>query len=82
MAALARAMMVGHRLLVLDEAFEGLAEALADRVASAVQRIQAEEHMTIIVAESRRASAELIATRFVGVERGEFENGVLTVSGI
>jgi branched-chain amino acid transport system ATP-binding protein len=71
MVALARAMMTGHRLLLLDEPFEGLAGALAHRVATAVREMQAQEGIAVLVAESDLKLAKLLAERVVTLERGE-----------
>lgn len=70
--ALARAMMTGRRLLLLDEPFEGLAAALSHRVASAVKEMQEREGVAVLIAESDLKLAQLLAGRVVTLERGEF----------
>ena len=51
MAALARALMSGTKLLLLDEPFEGLSPALGDKLADTIQQLQ-EDGLTVLVAES------------------------------
>ncbi len=72
MVALARAMMTGRRLLLLDEPFEGLAAALSHRVATAVKAMQEREGVAVLIAESDLKLAQLLADRVVTLERGEF----------
>ncbi len=43
MAALGRALMLGTRLVILDEPFQGLAPVLARRYAEALERLRAED---------------------------------------
>jgi branched-chain amino acid transport system ATP-binding protein len=72
MVALARAMMTGRRLLLLDEPFEGLAAALSHRVANAVKAMQEREGVAVLIAESDLKLAQLLADRVATLERGEF----------
>ena len=51
MAALARALMSGTKLLLLDEPFEGLSPALGDKLADTIQQLQ-QDGLTVLVAES------------------------------
>ncbi len=51
MAALARALMSGTKLLLLDEPFEGLSPALGDKLADTIQQLQ-EDGLTVLLAES------------------------------
>lgn len=71
MVALARAMMTGSRLLILDEPLEGLAPAWSRRVTTTVRRLQAEMGVAILVAESQNELATLFTEELVHVERGE-----------
>lgn len=70
LVALARALMAGSRLLLLDEPFEGLAPALARRLAEVLGRVRG-EGLTILLAESNQVHvAHLLDTVHV-IERGE-----------
>ncbi len=51
MAALARAVMTGTKLLLLDEAFEGLSPATGEKFARTIQALQ-REGLAILIAES------------------------------
>jgi branched-chain amino acid transport system ATP-binding protein len=70
MVAVARAMMLSPTLLLLDEAFEGLAPVVVGRFADAVLRIKA-MGVSILMAESHLASATRIGDRLYAIDRGE-----------
>lgn len=71
LVALARALMVGHRLLLLDEPFEGLAPALAERTADVIRTALAEEpELAVVVAESEYRRVEELAGHVYHIERG------------
>jgi len=70
MVAIARAMALAPYLLILDEAFEGLAPAVVKRFREAVMTIKG-MGIAILIAESNLASAAAIADRLYVVERGE-----------
>ncbi len=69
MAALARALMSGTKLLLLDEPFEGLSPAIGEKLAATIQQLQ-KDGVSVLMAESdlkRISFAETIYT----IERGE-----------
>lgn len=70
MVAIARAMMLSPSLLLLDEAFEGLAPVVVNRFADAVMRIKA-MGVSILMAESHLAAATRIGDRLYAIDRGE-----------
>ena len=70
MVAIARAMALAPYLLILDEAFEGLAPAVVKRFREAVMTIKA-MGISLLIAESNLVSAAAIADRLYVVERGE-----------
>jgi len=70
MVAIARALALAPYLLILDEAFEGLAPAVVKRFRDAVTMIKG-MGIAILIAESNLASAAAIADRLYVVERGE-----------
>ncbi len=72
MVALGRALMIGTRLLMLDEPFQGLAPALARRYADALKTLRdVDRDVTLIVTESNPALLRTFADRALTVERGE-----------
>ncbi|MGH2699067.1 MAG: ABC transporter ATP-binding protein [Actinomycetota bacterium] len=71
LVALARALMVGRRALLLDEPFEGLAPALAQRMGDALRAVQEQENMSMILAESELRHVTRLAHRVYTIERGE-----------
>jgi ABC-type branched-subunit amino acid transport system ATPase component len=70
MVAIARAMMLSPSLLLLDEAFEGLAPVVVNRFAEAVMKIKA-MGVSILMAESHLAAASRIGDRLYVIDRGE-----------
>jgi ABC-type branched-subunit amino acid transport system ATPase component len=70
MVAIARAMMLSPTLLLLDEAFEGLAPVVVNRFTEAVMRIKA-MGISILMSESHLAAATRIGDRLYAIDRGE-----------
>ncbi|MFQ5754909.1 MAG: ABC transporter ATP-binding protein [Acidiferrobacterales bacterium] len=70
MVAIARAMALSPSLLLLDEAFEGLAPVVVTRFIDAVIKIK-EMGISILLAESNLANASRIADRLYAIDRGE-----------
>jgi branched-chain amino acid transport system ATP-binding protein len=70
MVAVARAMMLSPTLLLLDEAFEGLAPIVVNRFTEAVMKIKA-MGVSILMAESHLAAALRIGDRLYAIDRGE-----------
>jgi branched-chain amino acid transport system ATP-binding protein len=69
LAALARALMSGSRLLLLDEPFEGVAPALAHRLVEVVSDLRGSGVSVLLSESDYTHSAELIDKLFV-IERG------------
>jgi branched-chain amino acid transport system ATP-binding protein len=70
MTAIARAMMLSPSLLLLDEAFEGLAPVVVNRFTEAVMKIKA-MGVSILMAESHLGAATKIGDRLYAIDRGE-----------
>jgi len=70
MAAIARAMALEPSILLLDEAFEGLAPVVVNRFRDAVQRIKA-LGISLLIAESNLMTATKVADRLYAIDRGE-----------
>ncbi len=69
LVALARALLCGERVLLLDEPFEGVAPALAQRLAQIISSLKA-EGMAVLIADSNEQHIhDLIDKSFV-IERG------------
>jgi len=68
LAALGRALMCGTRLLVLDEPFEGVAPALAQRLAEVVAGLK-QECLSVLVSESDLQHSERMVDRVVTIDR-------------
>jgi branched-chain amino acid transport system ATP-binding protein len=69
LAALARALMCGTRLLLLDEPFEGVAPALAQRLAEVVARLK-REGLSVMLTESDLQHSERLVDRVIVIDRG------------
>lgn len=70
MVAIARAMMLLPTLLLLDEAFEGLAPVVVNRFTEVVMKIKA-MGVSILMAESHLGAASRIGDRLYAIDRGE-----------
>lgn len=70
-AALGRALMIGRRLLLLDEPFQGLAPAVARRYARALTALAGQGLETaILITESNPTLVAGLAERICTIERG------------
>ena len=70
MVSIARAMALAPSLMILDEAFEGLAPAVVKRFREAVLMIKG-MGIALLLAESNLTSAAAIADRIYVIDRGE-----------
>ena len=76
MVALGRALMLGTRLVILDEPFQGLAPALAQRYAEALRRLRSQDKtITLLITESNPKLLDTFADVTLTIERGEIEAG-------
>jgi branched-chain amino acid transport system ATP-binding protein len=69
LAALARALICGTRLLLLDEPFEGVAPALALRLAEVIANLK-KEGMSVILSDCNLQHTERMVDRIVVIDRG------------
>jgi branched-chain amino acid transport system ATP-binding protein len=69
LVALGRALMSGTRLLLLDEPFEGVAPALAQRLAELVAGLK-NEGMSVMLSESDLQHSERLVDRVIAIDRG------------
>jgi branched-chain amino acid transport system ATP-binding protein len=72
MVALARALILGTKLVLLDEPFQGLAPVLAQRYAEALQRLRSQDReITLLITESNPKLLATVSDRTLVIERGE-----------
>ena len=69
LVALARAMVVGKKLLLLDEPFEGVAPALAERLVELISSLNNTDLITMIT-ESDETYSKKIKADIIRIERG------------
>ncbi|HEY7241703.1 MAG TPA: ATP-binding cassette domain-containing protein [Burkholderiales bacterium] len=69
LVALARALMCGTRLLLLDEPFEGVAPALAQRLAEVIAGLK-REGLSVLLSESDLQHSERLVDRVIAIDRG------------
>jgi branched-chain amino acid transport system ATP-binding protein len=72
MVALARALMAGRKILLLDEPFEGLAPALARRLGEVMASLKG-EGVSILIAESNEVIVADLLSHAFRIERGSVE---------
>jgi branched-chain amino acid transport system ATP-binding protein len=72
MVALARALMAGRKILLLDEPFEGLAPALARRLGEVMASLKG-EGVSILIAESNEVHVADLLSHAFRIERGSVE---------
>ncbi|HSA89119.1 MAG TPA: ABC transporter ATP-binding protein [Burkholderiales bacterium] len=70
MVAIARGIALAPTLLLLDEAFEGLAPVVVNRFREAVRKIE-DLGIALLIAESNLMNAARIADRLYAIDRGE-----------
>ena len=71
MVALGRALMVGTRIVLLDEPFQGLAPALAHKYADTLRRIREQrKDLAVLITESSPKLIQSLADTALRIERG------------
>jgi branched-chain amino acid transport system ATP-binding protein len=69
LVALGRALMIGTKLLLLDEPFEGVAPALAQRLAEVISQLKS-ENMAVIFSESDLQYSRHLVQKIFEIDRG------------
>jgi branched-chain amino acid transport system ATP-binding protein len=80
LVALGRALICGTRLLLLDEPFEGVAPALAQRIGDVIAGLR-QEGLSILISESDLQHSARMLDRVFRIERGEVtQQGTTTIA--
>ena len=75
MVALGRALMIGTKVVLLDEPFQGLAPALANRYAAALRDLRNKNpDITLLITESNPSLLRDFAEQIYVIERGEINS--------
>jgi branched-chain amino acid transport system ATP-binding protein len=83
MAALARALMIGSRVILLDEPFQGLAPVLANRYAAALRTLRdSHPDIALLITESNPSLLRNFAEKAYAIERGEVSEAALAASSL
>ena len=72
LVALGRALIVGRNLLLLDEPFEGVAPALAQRLIEVIAALRG-EGLSVLLSESDHVHSGNLLDRLYVIERGEID---------
>ena len=70
LVALARALVSGNNLLLLDEPFEGVAPVLANRLMEVIQSLKS-ENLTVLISESDYTHSKSVVNKVYSIERGQ-----------
>lgn len=81
LVALARALMASRRLLLLDEPFEGVAPALAQRIAEILSQLRKSGSQSVLVSESDAVHSRDLVDRTYVIERGEIVPSAAVATG-
>ena len=79
LVALARSLVAGNRLLLLDEPFEGVAPALAQRLMEVVSDLKAEK-LSVLISESDYTHSKRLVDKVYTIERGQMNMVTDTVA--
>ena len=76
LVALARALLIGQKLLLLDEPFEGIAPALSQRLIEVLHRLKSEgQGLSVLLSESNYTHSADVVDQVYTIERGEVAEG-------
>jgi len=70
LVALARSLVAGNRLLLLDEPFEGVAPALAHRLMEVISDLKSEK-LSVLISESDYTHSQRLVDKIYTIERGK-----------
>jgi branched-chain amino acid transport system ATP-binding protein len=83
MVALGRALMLGTKLVLLDEPFQGLAPVLAQRYAEALRRLRSQDReITLLITESNPKLLATFSDTTMTIERGEVVTSSAPLAGV
>jgi branched-chain amino acid transport system ATP-binding protein len=74
LVALARALMPATHLLILDEPFEGVAPALAQRLVEILSQLRRENALSILISESDAVHSRALVDDIYVIERGRIDS--------
>ena len=68
--AIARALMLEPRLIIMDEPTEGIQPTIVQEIGEIIQRLCSEKNITVVIVEQKLAFARMVGSRFIILDRG------------
>jgi len=77
--AIARAMVLEPKLLIMDEPAEGIQPTIVQEIGDVIQRLNAEHNITVLLVEQKLPFARRVGTHFIVLDRGRLQaQGVMS----
>jgi len=71
--AIARAMVLEPKLLIMDEPAEGIQPTIVQEIGDVIQRLNAEHNITVLLVEQKLPFARRVGTHFIVLDRGRLQ---------
>lgn len=68
--AIARALMLNPRLIIMDEPTEGIQPTIVQEIGGIIRQLNTVKNITVIIVEQKLAFARLVGTHFIILDRG------------
>lgn len=68
--AIARALMLNPRLIIMDEPTEGIQPTIVQEIGGIIRKLNRTKNITVIIVEQKLAFARMVGTHFIILDRG------------
>lgn len=68
--AIARALMLNPRLIIMDEPTEGIQPTIVQEIGGIIRKLNKTKNITVLIVEQKLAFARLVGTHFIILDRG------------
>lgn len=68
--AIARALMLNPRLIIMDEPTEGIQPTIVQEIGGIIRKLNRTKNITVLIVEQKLAFARLVGTQFIILDRG------------